>query len=71
MKRLALAFGVLSLAVFTLFMGKEKKRKKTKKGKKFLAVEMDGPHGEPILNDGKGGKYYMKGNKKVSLRKVK
>ncbi len=71
MKRLAIAYGVLFLAVFTMFVAKDKKQKKSKKDKNFLAVESSGPNGQPILSGADGVKYYMKGDKKVYLRKVK
>lgn len=71
MKRLAVMFGILSLAVFTMFIEKDKKKKKSKKDKDFLLVETAGPNGEPILSGSEGGKYYVKGGKKVYLRKVK
>ncbi len=71
MKRLAFASGVLFLAVFSMFIGKDKKGKKSKKDKNFLAVESAGPDGEPILSGAEGGRYYMKGDKKVYLRKAK
>lgn len=71
MKRLAITLGVLSLAVFTMFIEKDKKNKKGKKAKKFLEVEVAGPNGEPVLSGSGGGKYYIKDDKKVYLRKVK
>ncbi len=71
MKRLAIAFGVLSLAVFTMLIEKDKKKKRSKKEKHFLEVEIAGSNGEPILSSAGGEKYYMKGGKKVYLRKSK
>lgn len=72
MKRLVIVFGILSLAVFNMLIEKDKKKKKkSKKDKNFLAVESAGPNGEPVLSGAEGGKYYMKGDKKVYLRKVK
>lgn len=71
MKRLAIALGVLSLAVFTMFIEKDNKKKKGKRAEKYLEVETTGPNGEPILSGSGGGKYYIKGDKKVYLRKAK
>ena len=71
MKRLAITLGVLCFAVFTMFIEDDKKKKKRKKGKEFLEVETTGPNGEPVLQGSGGGKYYIKGDKKVYLRKAK
>ncbi len=71
MKRLAIMFGILSLAVFTMLIEKDKKNKKSKKEMNFLEVEIAGPNGEPILSGSEGEKYYVRGDKKVYLRKVK
>ncbi len=71
MKRLAVMLGILSLAVFTMLIEKDKKKKKSKKERNFLEVEKEGPSGEPILSGAKGEKYYVRGDKKVYLRKVK
>lgn len=71
MKRLAVMFGILSLAVFTMFIEKDKKKKKSKKERNFLEVETASPDGAQILSSAEGEKYYVKGGKKVYLRKVK
>ena len=71
MKRLAITFGILTLAVFTMLIENDKKDKKAKKTKRFLEVEATGPNGEPILEGSGGGKYYLKDDKKIYLRKAK
>lgn len=72
MKRLAIVFGVLCLGVFAMFIEKDKK-----KGERLFSdesendVEFTGPHGEKILVGSNGGKYYLKGKKKIYVRKNK
>ncbi len=69
MKRLAIAFGILSIAVFSMLMEKDKKKNKNSKKEESLSgVEMPGPHGEPVLIGAGGGRYYMKGDRKIYLR---
>ena len=72
MKRLAIAFGVLCLGVFAMFLENEKK----KGHKKFdhendNTVEFTGPHGEKILIGSSGGRYYLKGDKKIYVKNKK
>ncbi len=69
MKRMAIVFGILCLGVFTMFIERDKK-----KSKKFFKIntpgedEITGPHGEPVLIGSHGGRYYLKGDKKVYLK---
>ncbi len=70
MKRLAIVFGVLCLGVFAMFIEKDKK-----KGKKIFgdkdedAIEFTGPHGEKIMVGSSGGRYYLRGDKKIYVKK--
>ena len=66
MKRLAIIFGVLFLAIFTLWQGDKKRKKKQvsdEEGK--IDKGMTGPHGERIFIGAGGGRYFTKDEKKV------
>ena len=67
MKRLAIIFSVLFLSVFTLWQAKNKKKsaknKITHEGE--IDEEMRGPRGEEMYIGSGGGRYFIRGNKKI------
>ncbi len=71
MKRLAVVFGVLCLGVFAMFIEKDKKKGKKTFSDESDEVEFTGPHGEKIMIGSSGGKYYLKGKKKIYVKKKK
>ena len=71
MKRLAVAFGILCLGVFAMFIEKDKKKDKKIVPDESEEVEFTGPHGEKIMIGSSGGKYYLRGKKKVYVRRKK
>lgn len=71
MKRLAIVFGVLCLGVFAMFIEKDNKVKKIFHRESEDDVEFTGPHGEKILIGSSGGRYYLKGKKKIYVKRKK
>ena len=71
MKRLAIVFGVLCLGVFAMFIENNKKKKNKNISYENDDVEFTGPHGEKILVGNSGGRYYLKGDKKVYIKRKK
>ncbi|MEP6583589.1 MAG: hypothetical protein ABJA90_04965 [Ginsengibacter sp.] len=72
MKRLAMVFGVLCISVFALLTEKDKKKiGKISRHENDKDVEFTGPRGEKILVGTHGGKYYLKGETKVYIKKKK
>jgi hypothetical protein len=66
MKRLAVIFGVMFLAVFTLWQGdKRKKRRNKKDAGGQIDKGMTGPRGERIFIGAGGGRYFTKDDKKI------
>lgn len=66
MKRLAVIFGVMFLAVFTLWQGdKRKKRRNKKDAEGQIDKGMTGPRGERIFIGAGGGRYFTKDDKKI------
>ena len=65
MKRLAIIFGVLFLAIFTLWQGGNKKKKKVSDKEGQIDKGMTGPRGERIFIGAGGGRYFTKDDKKV------
>ena len=67
MKKLAIVFGVLLLAVFALFLGsnKEKKSMVTRVPEGNHDEDMAGPRGEEIFIGSGGGRYFIKDGKKI------
>lgn len=72
MKRLAVVFGVLCLGVFAMFIENDKKTgKKNFHKESDDDVEFTGPHGEKIFIGSSGGRYYLRGKKKVYVKRKK
>ncbi|MEP7230083.1 MAG: hypothetical protein ABI691_07515 [Ginsengibacter sp.] len=69
MKRLAIVFGVLCIGIFTMFIENDKKKRKSIYSKNDKDVEFTGPHGEKILVGSSGGSYYLRGDRKVYVKK--
>lgn len=70
MKRLAVVFGVLCLGVFAMLIETDsKKDKRTFHKESDDDVEFTGPHGEKILIGSSGGRYYLRGKKKVYVKR--
>ena len=70
MKRLAVIAGVLFLAIFSLFLGGGKKKKKqdiSHDDEGQVDRGMTGPRGERIYIGAGGGRYYTNDNKKVYI----
>ena len=65
MKRLAIIFGVLFLAIFTLWLGDNKRKKKVSDKEGKIDKGMTGPRGERIFIGAGGGRYFTKDDKKV------
>jgi hypothetical protein len=65
MKRLAIIFGVLFLAIFTLWQGDKKRKKKVSDKEGEIDKGMTGPRGERIFIGAGGGRYFTKDEKKV------
>ncbi len=69
MKRLAIVFGVLCLGVFAMFIEKDKKKGGKIYSKSDNEVEFTGPHGEKILVGSSGGRYYLRGDRKIYIKR--
>ena len=65
MKRLAIIFGVMFLAVFTLWQGDKRKKRKKKDAEGLIDKGMTGPRGERIFIGAGGGRYFTKDHKKI------
>jgi len=65
MKRLAIIFGVLFLAIFTLWQGDNKRKKKVSDKEGEIDKGMTGPRGERIFIGAGGGRYFTKDDKKI------
>jgi len=63
MKKLLLVLSVLAAAMFTLFLGSDKK--KVKKVTPEIDEEMAGPRGEEIYIGSGGGRYFIKNGKRI------
>ena len=66
MKRLAVIVGVLFLAIFTLWQGDKRKKRKNKRDREGrIDKGVTGPRGERIFIGAGGGRYFTKNDKKI------